>query len=51
METIINDLPTIAERLLEVVLMGVNNKYTENCTLNQSSVAPTTQWALDLYKK
>lgn len=50
-ETVVQELPTIPDSLLEVVLMGVNNKLADQFVVNQGSVGPILQWALDMHKK
>jgi hypothetical protein len=50
-DQVVQDLPNIPDGLLEVVLMGVNNKLGEQFSVSQATNGTILQWALDLYKK
>lgn len=51
LDQILQDLHSVPENLLEVVLMGINNKLVDQYLVNQIGANSTLQWALDCYKK
>ena len=50
-EKILASMNDVKDEIVEVVLMGVNNKIKEQYVSNQAISQETVEWALNIHKK